>query len=78
MLGLYRLLVCVGQDVCCGVGCAILVVACGSVGWDGYGSGACGVSFGWRLCVILVCGVWRMRDGMCMLAVRLFSYGSLC
>ncbi len=69
MMGLYRLLVCVGQDVYCGVRCAVFLVAWGSVGWDGYGSGACGVGFGWGLCDILVCGVWRMIDDMCMLAV---------
>ena len=51
------------------MGCAILIVAWGSVGWDEYGCGACGVGFGLGLYVVLVCGVWRMRDSMCMLAV---------
>ena len=49
MMGLYRLLVCVGQDVYCGVRCAVFLVAWGSVGWDGYGSGVCGDGFGWGL-----------------------------
>ena len=59
------LLVWVGQDVLCGVGCVVLVVACGSVGRVGYGCDVYGDGFGQGLRVMLECGVWGMRDCMC-------------